>query len=117
KLMNKCMQCCKATLDKGFNSGVACKCYIIIQAEKRQNIPIENMSRRRNCHLFKENTIITNKYADPAILNIQFKRADSAARHLQKDLLVCQLIRSHQYRDAIPLRQSRQPRFQGIITG
>src|SRR5260221_7483586 len=91
------MQRGKTTLDERSDLNIACEGDIIIQSEESEKIPIENVRCRVDCYLFKENATVTNRCADTAIPNIQFKGVDSSTSNLQKDVFVGQSIGTYEH--------------------
>src|SRR5579885_1885494 len=66
--------------------------------------------------LLKQQTILAHAHTDASIANVMLKGAYSSLRHLQKKSIPGELVSARQDRNAISLRESRQPgRFSVII--
>src|SRR5205085_8015487 len=111
------MQRSQAALYQSFDLTILCENHVIIQSEKRQDVPVKDMCCRIDCHILKKDAIVSDRGADSTIENIQFKSLHSTVGCLQKRILTTQLICTHENRNNIALYQRRQPGTRCMVRG
>src|SRR5260370_25800424 len=97
----------KAAIDELLYAGLTCERHVVVQTKESDDETVQQVCRGINSHIFKEDTVLSNRRTDAAIKHIAFKSSNHAFRNFEKLLLLGELICTRQYRNAAPLRRGR----------